>query len=61
MTSENFILPSGARFLYPIGPAPKDWERREGCSRTIPHDENDEQWMNDDMNKDHYKKELTLT
>lgn len=58
MTSENFILPGGARFLYPIGPAPKGWERREGCSRTIPHDENDEQWMNDEMNEDHYSEEL---
>lgn len=41
------------RWIYPIGPAPKNWHRTVGCSRTIPHDENSEQWQNDEMNSEH--------
>jgi hypothetical protein len=40
--------------LYPIGPAPEGWERLEGCSRCIPHDECNEVSENEEMNSEHY-------
>jgi hypothetical protein len=46
---------SGLRYLYPIGPAPKGWNVIPGCSRSFPHDDESEQWMNDEMNQDHYE------
>lgn len=49
----NIFLIEQRRWLHPIGPAPVGWVTISGCSHTIPHDEYDEQWMNEDMNKDH--------
>lgn len=51
-TVDNFLLESG-RWFHPIGPAPKNWKPIPGCARTIPHNDEPEQWMNDEMNADH--------
>lgn len=50
----NFLVQNGRRWFQPIGPAPEGWKTRNGCSHTIPHTDESEQWMNDEQNADHY-------